>query len=148
MRWTTPKNPTRVGFTSTPVTATSPPGTSSPAATQKAAEEGSPGTSSRAGAESGRSGRRSAVLFMATEPDQTTGPLFNKAVDAQVIYTIGPSYKEVAAKYRKDKSAEATLIKKVKAGGKGVWGETPMPPNAHVKDDDIKSIVQWILTLK
>jgi cytochrome c len=76
---------------------------------------------------------------------QTSGCMTCHGIDKKVI---GPSYKEVAAKYRSDKSAEAALIKKVKAGGKGVWGETPMPPNAHVKDDDIKSIVQWILTLK
>jgi D-alanyl-D-alanine carboxypeptidase len=35
-----------------------------------------------------RSGRRSAVLFMATEPDQTTGPLFNKAVDEAVCQML------------------------------------------------------------
>mgnify|MGYP002085535495 FL=1 len=61
---------------------------------------------------------------------------------------IGPAFKEIAAKYRNDKGAEANLVKKVKAGGKGAWGEAIMPPNAHVKDDDIKSMVQWILSLK
>ena len=61
---------------------------------------------------------------------------------------IGPAYKEVAAKYRGNKAAEADLFKKVKAGGKGVWGEMPMPPNAHVKDEDIKTLVHWILSLK
>lgn len=61
---------------------------------------------------------------------------------------VGPSYKDVAAKYRNDKNAEANLVKKVKAGGKGMWGDVPMPPNAHVKDADIKAIVQWILSLK
>ena len=76
---------------------------------------------------------------------QSSGCMTCHGIDKKVI---GPSYKEVAAKYRSDKSAEADLTKKVKAGGKGVWGETPMPPNAHVKDDDIKSIVQWILSLK
>ena len=76
---------------------------------------------------------------------QASGCMTCHGIDKKVI---GPSYKEVATKYRSDKSAEAALIQKVKAGGKGVWGETPMPPNAHVKDDDIKSIVQWILALK
>ena len=61
---------------------------------------------------------------------------------------MGPSYKEIADKYRKDKEAEANLIKKVKAGGKGVWGDVPMPPNAHVKDADIKTMVQWVLSIK
>ncbi len=61
---------------------------------------------------------------------------------------VGPGYKEVAAKYKGDKGAEAKLVAKVKAGGKGVWGEIPMPPNAAVKDEDIKSLVNWILTRK
>jgi cytochrome c len=61
---------------------------------------------------------------------------------------VGPAYKDVAAKYRGNKDAEAELIKKVKAGGKGVWGDMLMPPNAHVKDEDIKTLVHWVLSLK
>jgi len=60
---------------------------------------------------------------------------------------LGPSYKDVAQKYKDDKAAEARLIEKVKAGGGGVWGKMPMPANSpKVKDDDIKTIVKWILT--
>ena len=67
------------------------------------------------------------------------------AVDSKLV---GPAYKEVAAKYKGDKSAEAKLIEKVKKGGAGVWGRIPMPPNSpQVKDEDIKTIVQWILSL-
>jgi cytochrome c len=61
---------------------------------------------------------------------------------------VGPAYKDVAAKYRGNKDAEAMLVKKVKEGGKGTWGEIPMPPNGHVKDDDIKTLVRWVLSLK
>jgi len=61
---------------------------------------------------------------------------------------IGPAYKEIAAKYGNNKTAEADLFKKVKAGGSGVWGSIPMPPNAHVKDEDIKALVTWILASK
>ena len=66
-------------------------------------------------------------------------------VDKKVV---GPAYKDVAAKYKGDKTAEAKLVKKVKEGGKGVWGEIPMPPNSQVSDADIKTIVHWILSLK
>lgn len=76
---------------------------------------------------------------------KTSGCLACHTVDKKLI---GPSYKDVAAKYRGNKGAEAELIKKVKAGGKGVWGDIPMSPNAHVKDEDIKTMVQWILSLK
>jgi cytochrome c len=65
------------------------------------------------------------------------------AVDKKVV---GPSYKEVAAKYKGDKTAEAKLFEKVKKGGSGVWGPVPMPPNTAVKDEDIKTLVKWVLS--
>ena len=58
---------------------------------------------------------------------------------------VGPAYKDVAAKYKGDKTAEAKLIEKVKKGGSGVWGPMPMPPNGQVKDEDIKTLVKWVL---
>ena len=61
---------------------------------------------------------------------------------------VGPAYKDVAAKYRGDKDAEAKLVDKVKKGGVGVWGQVPMPPNSTVKDEDIKTLVKWILAMK
>jgi cytochrome c len=67
------------------------------------------------------------------------------ATDKKVV---GPSYKEVAAKYRGDKAAEAKLAEKVKKGGVGVWGQVPMPPNATVPDADIKALVAWVLSQK
>ena len=76
---------------------------------------------------------------------QSSGCMTCHSVDKK---SLGPSYKEVADKYRNDKTAAARLFQKVKAGGKGVWGEMQMPPNAHVKDDDIKTIVQWTLAIK
>jgi cytochrome c len=52
---------------------------------------------------------------------------------------VGPSYKDVAAKYRSDK---------VKNGSQGVWGTIPMPPNSAVPDADIDTLVKWILSQK
>jgi len=76
---------------------------------------------------------------------QKSGCLACHSVDAKVL---GPAYKDVAAKYKGDKTAEAKLIEKVKKGGAGVWGNIPMPANSpQVKDEDIKTIVEWILSL-
>ena len=61
---------------------------------------------------------------------------------------VGPSYVDVAAKYKGNAAAPAMLFKKVKEGGSGVWGPVPMPPNVTTSDADIKSLVDWILTLK
>ena len=67
------------------------------------------------------------------------------AVDKKVV---GPAFKDVAEKYRGDKTAEAKLVEKVKKGGVGVWGQVPMPPNSTVSDADIKTLVKWVLSLK
>jgi cytochrome c len=67
------------------------------------------------------------------------------AVDKKLV---GPAFKEIAAKYRGDAKAAAMLEEKVKKGGVGVWGQVPMPPNPQVKDEDIKALVKWILSLK
>ena len=67
------------------------------------------------------------------------------AVDKKVV---GPAYNEVAAKYKGDAGAAAKLAAKVKAGGTGVWGQVPMPPNPTVPDADMKTMVSYILALK
>ena len=61
---------------------------------------------------------------------------------------VGPSYKDVAAKYRADKQAATKLAEKVKKGSQGVWGTIPMPPNAALPDADINALVKWILSQK
>jgi cytochrome c len=74
---------------------------------------------------------------------QKSGCLACHSVDKKIL---GPAYKDVAAKYKGDKTAEAKLIEKVKKGGSGTWGPMPMPPNSpHVKDEDIKTLVKWVL---
>ena len=68
------------------------------------------------------------------------------AVDKRLV---GPAWKDVAAKYRGQKGAEARLIEKVAKGGVGVWGTVPMPPNSpQVSRNDIKTLVRFILRLK
>lgn len=61
---------------------------------------------------------------------------------------VGPSYKEVAAKYRTDKTAEAKLLEKVRKGGSGVWGAVAMSPNPNVPEADLKALVKWVLSQK
>ena len=73
------------------------------------------------------------------------GCLACHSVDTKLV---GPAYKDVAAKYRADKGAEAKLFDKVKKGGTGTWGPVPMPPNSQVPDADIRAIVKWVLSLK
>jgi cytochrome c len=67
------------------------------------------------------------------------------AIDKKLV---GPSYKEVAAKYAGQKDAVDKLAQKVVKGGSGVWGPVPMPANAQVSDAEAKQLVQWVMTLK
>jgi cytochrome c len=65
------------------------------------------------------------------------------AVDKRVV---GPSFREVAAKY--PAGAEAQLVRKVREGGQGAWGSVPMPPNPGLSEADAKTLVGWILQQK
>lgn len=67
------------------------------------------------------------------------------AVDKKLV---GPSYKDVAAKYKNDKTAADKLAAKVMAGGGGVWGAVPMPANPQVNEAEAKKLVAWVLSLK
>ncbi|MBI5783900.1 MAG: c-type cytochrome [Rhodocyclales bacterium] len=62
---------------------------------------------------------------------------------------VGPSYQDVAKRYAGDKNAEAKLFEKVKKGGSGAWKDQgitiPMPPNSTVRDEDVRTLVKWIL---
>lgn len=59
---------------------------------------------------------------------------------------MGPSYKDIAAKYAGQKDAEAKLAEKIVKGGSGVWGGAPMPPNPGVSADDAKTLAKWALS--
>ena len=66
------------------------------------------------------------------------------AIDKKVL---GPSYKDVAKKYKGNADAVAVLSKKIKEGSTGVWGPIPMPANGpKVNDADIKILAEWVLT--
>ena len=67
------------------------------------------------------------------------------AVDKKLV---GPSYKDVAAKYAGQKDAVDKLATKIIKGGSGVWGPVPMPANAQVAEADAKKLAAWVLTQK
>ncbi len=83
--------------------------------------------------------------FASADLAQKKNCLACHAVDTK---RIGPSYKDVAAKYADNKDATATLVTKVVKGGGGVWGAIPMPANPQVTEAEAKALVQWILTVK
>lgn len=76
---------------------------------------------------------------------QAQGCLGCHNVDKKVV---GPAWKDVAAKYRGDAGAEGKLMKKVREGGKGNWGDIVQPPNTTTSDADLKTLVKFVLSLK
>lgn len=67
------------------------------------------------------------------------------AVDKKLV---GPSYKDVAAKYAGQKDAVDKLAVKIMKGGSGVWGPVPMPANSQVNEAEAKKLAAWVLSLK
>lgn len=66
------------------------------------------------------------------------------AVDKKLV---GPAYKDIAAKYKADKNAVPMLVKKVREGGVGVWGQIPMPANPQVNEQEAQTLVKWVLSM-
>lgn len=58
---------------------------------------------------------------------------------------VGPGYNEVAAKYAGQADAAASLSKHIKEGGVGLWGQVPMPAQPNLTDEDLKTVVDWIV---
>lgn len=80
---------------------------------------------------------------------KASGCLACHSVDAKVV---GPAWKDVAAKYKGQGDAKATLVESIKKGSKGKWtavtGGVPMPPySPRVSDENINKLADFILGL-
>ena len=67
------------------------------------------------------------------------------ALEARVV---GPSFKEVAARYAADPEAAQKLQARIRNGGQGAWGQVPMPPNPALADAELEKLVGWVLQQK
>jgi cytochrome c len=65
--------------------------------------------------------------------------------DAKVI---GPSYRDVAAKYENTEANVALLAGKIIKGGTGVWGQIPMTPHASMSEADATALAKYVLLLR
>ncbi|WP_224996729.1 ThuA domain-containing protein [Cesiribacter sp. SM1] len=70
-----------------------------------------------------------------------------KACHAIDKESIGPSYQQVAQKYKGDAGAVDRLANKVIQGGAGVWGEVAMSAHPGIAPDDAKEIIKYVLSL-
>lgn len=60
---------------------------------------------------------------------------------------VGPSFKDVAKKYKGDAKAADHIVHVIKKGGKGVFGPVPMPPHPQVSDENAKKLADWVLAM-
>ncbi len=70
-----------------------------------------------------------------------------KACHAFDKTSVGPSYQDVAEKYKKNSNSEEYLSNKIIAGGGGVWGENAMAAHPDISTEDATKMVQYILSL-
>ena len=85
------------------------------------------------------------AAFASQELAQKKNCMACHAVDKKLV---GPAYKDVAAKYAKDKDAYKKLAEKIIKGGSGVWGPVPMPANTQVTPAEAETLAKWVLTVK
>jgi cytochrome c len=86
-----------------------------------------------------------APAFANTDLAQKKNCMACHSVDKKII---GPSFKDVAAKYAGQKDAADTLASKILKGGSGSWGQVPMPANPQVNEAEAKQLAAWVLTVK
>jgi len=61
------------------------------------------------------------------------------------VKIVGPSYKEIAAKYRNDTQGTQKVSEQIHKGGSGKWGYVIMPPFPQVSPEETKVLAEWIL---
>lgn len=93
-----------------------------------------------------------AIAFEAEVGVQRTGAALISKNDCVACHnesakTVGPSYRSIAERYGDDEETIDNLIDRIKTGGSGVWGQTPMTPHPNLEEEDLKDMVKYILAL-
>jgi cytochrome c len=61
---------------------------------------------------------------------------------------IGPSYADIARKYKPTEANVNLIAQKIIKGGSGVWGQVPMAPHSSIPLADTRKIARYILSLQ
>jgi cytochrome c len=98
--------------------------------------------------EAGRELARRSPALEAGTPDGATLAQRHACVACHALDQpgVGPSFRDIAAKYRAHADASTTVEAKIRTGGSGVWGTAVMPPQPHVADADVQALARWIAT--
>ena len=98
------------------------------------------------------------AAFISAHSMAQTGNINNLAAAAELVKAsgcyschaaaekiVGPAFKDIAAKYKDDKDAVASLAQSIQYGSKGKWGRIPMPAHASLSGSDLKALASWVL---
>ena len=93
------------------------------------------------------------VLTLATIAPAIANPALAKKRNCMACHTVekkvvGPSFKDVAARYANQADASDALATKIMKGGRGSWGAVPMPANPQVSEIEAKQLATWALSFK
>ncbi|HAZ60166.1 MAG TPA: cytochrome C', partial [Gammaproteobacteria bacterium] len=74
---------------------------------------------------------------------RASGCMACHAVDRRMV---GPSFRDISARYTGQADAVARMTVKVQRGGSGVWGPVPMPANPRLSETDARRLATWSLS--
>ena len=97
-------------------------------------------------------GVTAAASGVAQKPSPNAGRAQVEASDCLACHhvdskSIGPAFIAVARKYRGDSLASSRLVRKIRSGGSGVWGNVVMPPHPQLSEAQAGQIVSYVLSL-
>ena len=61
---------------------------------------------------------------------------------------LGPSFREIAARYAGQKDATERMASKIVKGGEGAWGNVRMPANTQITEPEAKRLAAWVLGIR
>ena len=94
-----------------------------------------------------------AVADITTNPDYQKGIEIVAGSDCKTCHmieekNIGPAWRDVANKYADSANAVEYLSHKIRNGGSGAWGQTPMAPHPTMSQEDAETLAKFVLLLK
>ncbi|CAN5725640.1 hypothetical protein BH11PSE7_BH11PSE7_04310 [soil metagenome] len=105
------------------------------------------GIATASDAPSAAAGVATSTTVAAGSSSSAVMPLLQKNVcvscHAMESKLVGPSLRDVAARYKGRPDAVSYLVDRIKSGGQGKWGSIPMPAQ-YISDADAARVAEWL----
>lgn len=74
---------------------------------------------------------------------RASGCMACHAVDRRMV---GPSFRDISARYAGQSDAKTRMAAAIRRGGSGAWGPIPMPSNQRLSDAQVQTLAAWSLS--